>query len=126
MTLTKWFKRAVLVAVLGLTLPALASAHSVGLTFTKSTDDTGAAGQGYIAWRLSGTCPANVTTTAGFTSLNATLFTGNTFTDSTVVPGNYCYIVTFTAASAQSVPSNTAGALILPAAPTNVTVGSSN
>lgn len=121
-----WLKRILAVSVLAITLPVMASAHSVALSFTKSTDDTGATGQGYTAWRLSGTCPASVTTTTGFTSLNSTLFTGTTFTDSTVIPGNYCYVLTFTAASASSVPSNTAAAVILPAAPTNVTVTGSN
>jgi hypothetical protein len=63
-----------------------------------------------------------VTSTSGFTSLNSTLFTTTTFTDSTVTPGTYCYVVTFTNPTATSGPSNTAAATILPAAPTNVTV----
>ena len=120
------FKRVLLGLVFSLAVPVLASAHSVTLGFTKSTDDTGAAGQGYTAWRLSGTCPASVTSTAGFTSLNSTLFTTNAYTDATVIPGNYCYVVTFTSAATASNPSNTAGAAILPAAPTNVKIGSSN
>lgn len=120
------FKKTLLGFLFALAMPIMASAHSVTLGFTKSTDDTGATGQGYTTWRQSGTCPASVTTTAGFTSLNSTLFTVASYTDSTVIPGNYCYIVTFTAAAATSVPSNTAGATILPAAPTNVTVTGSN
>jgi hypothetical protein len=121
-----WIKRSLFISILAVVMPIVASAHSVSLTFTKSVDDTGATGQGYTMYRLSGTCPANVTTTAGFTALNSTLFTVNSYTDSTVVPGAYCYVATFTASSSQSVPSNTAPAVILPAAPTNVTVGSSN
>jgi len=111
-----------LALVLGLSVTASAQAHSVTLTLTKSTDDTGAAGQGYTTWRTSGTCPASVTTTTGFTAVNATLFTGTTFTDTTVTPGAYCYVVTFTAAAATSLPSNTVNPAILPAKPTNVTV----
>lgn len=123
-----WLKKILAVSVLAFALPLVASAapHSVALSFTKSVDDTGATGSGYTTWRLSGVCPASVTTTTGFTSLNASLFTGNTYTDSTVTPGSYCYVITFTAASATSVPSNTASAVILPAAPTNVTVTGSN
>lgn len=119
------FKKILGTIVLALALSVSASAHSTTLTFNKSTDDTGAAGQGYTAWRLTGTCPATVTDTTGFTALNSTLFTGTSFVDSTVTPGNYCYVVTFTS-SAQSVPSNTAGAAVLPAAPTNVKVTSVN
>lgn len=120
------FKALALGLVLFLGISTQAKAHSVALSFTKSTDDTGATGQGYQTWRLTGSCPASVTTTAGFTALNTTLFTGATFTDSTVTPGSYCYIVTFTAAAATSVPSNTAAPVILPAAPTNVIVSGSN
>jgi hypothetical protein len=121
-----FLKKAVMVLALFAAVPVMAKAHSVSLGFTKSTDDTGATGQGYTAWRSTGSCPASVTSTTGFTSLNTTLFTGATFTDSTVTPGTYCYIVTFTASSASSVPSNAVAATILPAAPTSVTVTSSN
>ena len=116
----------VFVLSLAFSIAASAAPHSVTLGWTKSVDDTGASGQGYTIWRQSGTCPASVTTTAGFTALNASLVTGITFTDSTVVPGTYCYIGTFTEAGATSLPSNTAGAVILPLAPTNVTVTGSN
>lgn len=122
----KWVKRVFFSFVFAAIMPVIASAHSAQLTFTKSTDDTAAPGQGYTTWRMSGACPANVTTTAGFTALNSTLFTTNTYTDSTVIPGTYCYVVTFTAGSASSVPSNTALVVILPQAPTNVIIGSSN
>ncbi len=122
----KFLKRILSVAALALALSmsvvASAAPHSVTLTFTRSVDDSQATGQGYTAWRMSGACPASVTTTTGFTSLNASLFTTTTYVDSTVVPGSYCYIVTFSNPTATSVPSNTAPAVILPAAPTNVTV----
>lgn len=121
------FKKLLLSLVFVLAVPTFAKAHSVQLTYTKSTDDTGAAGQGYTAYRLSGACPSTApTTTTGFTALNTTLFTGTTYTDTTVVPGQYCYILTFTSAAAQSVPSNDVAATILPAAPTNVTVTGAN
>jgi len=119
-------KKLILGLALALAIPTLASAHTATLTFTKSVDDTGATGSGYTAWRQSGSCPANVTSTTGFTALNSTLFTGATYLDSTVVPGTYCYVVTFTAASASSIPSNTGAAIILPATATNVTIGNVN
>lgn len=123
-----WFKKALIVSFISIVLPAMAAAapHSVTLSLTRSPDDSQAAGQGYTAWRISGTCPSSVTTTTGFTALNATLFTTTTYVDTTVVPGSYCYVVTFSNTIATSVPSNTAPAVILPAAPTNVIVGSTN
>lgn len=116
------FKKAILGFLFALAVPVLVSAHSVTGTFTKSTDDTGATGSGYTTWRLSGTCPTNPTTTTGFTSLNSTPYTVATFTDSTVTPGTYCYVVTFSNSTATSVPSNTASAVIQPAAPLNLTI----
>lgn len=107
---------------LAMSVAASAQAHSVTLGWTKSTDDTGAAGQGYTIFRAGGACPASVTTTTGFTAVNAALVTGTTFTDSTVTTGAFCYIATFTSGGVSSVPSNTAPAVILPAKPTNVTV----
>jgi hypothetical protein len=123
-----WIKRILLAGIFAtmLSVSASAQAHSVTLTFTRSVDDTSAAGQGYTTWRLASACPASVTSTTGFIAVNATLFTTTTYTDSTVVPGKYCYVITFTSGSASSVPSNTGAATILPAAPTNVTITGSN
>jgi hypothetical protein len=119
-----WIKKSVLTFALSLALPILASAHSVTLSFTKSVDDTGAVGSGYTTWRMSGSCPATApTTTAGFTSLNAVLFQGNSYLDSSVIPGSYCYLLTFSSPTATSVPSNDAGATVQPAPPTNVITG---
>jgi hypothetical protein len=118
-----------LVLFFGLAFVTTASPHSITLLFTASVDDLGSTGTGYgyTAWRASGTCPTTApTTTAGFIALNATPFLTNTYTDSTVTVGQFCYIVTFTSGSASSLPSNTAGAAVLPAAPTNVKVGTIN
>jgi hypothetical protein len=118
-------KKVFLTAMLALAFPVftLAAPHSVTLGITRSPNDTQAPGQGYTAWRKSGLCPASVTTTAGFTQLNSVLFTTTTYTDTTVVPGLYCYVVTFTNPTATSGPSNTAAATVLPNSPTSVTVG---
>ncbi len=97
-----------------------AQAHSVVLGWTASTDT----GAGYLVFRLAGTCPTGTLT--GFTQLNATAISTLTYTDSTVTPGTYCYYVEATLGGANSVPSNTATAGILPAAPTAVQVQSSN
>lgn len=110
-------------------IPTFAQAHSVSLGWTKSTDDTGVTGQGYTIYRMSGSCPTTApTTTTGFTALNTALLAAGTvaYTDTTVIPGTYCYLATFTAASAVSGVSNDAAATILPAAPTGVKVSSSN
>ena len=122
----EFLKRILAVAALSLVMSVTCSAHSVTLSFTRSVDDTQATGMGYTTWRMSGACPASVTTTTGFTALNSTLFTATSYVDTTVVPGSYCYVVTFSNTTATSVPSNTAEAVVLPAAPTNVTVGSTN
>lgn len=118
-----------LVLFFGLAFAASAAPHSVTLTFTASADDLGStgAGYGYTAWRASGTCPTTApTTTTGFTALNSMPFLTTTYTDSTVTVGQFCYLVTFTSGTAQSLPSNTAGAAVLPQAPTNVKVGTIN
>lgn len=120
------FKKVLVGFLFAVAMPILASAHSVTLSFTKSTDDIGAAGSGYTTWRMTGSCPASVTTTAGFTALNATVFTTNSYVDAGIAPGAYCYIVTFKTSSATSVPSNTSAAAILPVPPTTVTVTDSN
>ena len=75
------------------------STHSAALTWTLSTDDTTTAcavtGANCLqaAYRAPGACSS----TSVFTALNAALSaTATTFTDATLVPGQYCYAVTFT------------------------------
>ena len=111
------FLKISLIVLLFLARPIAASAHEVDISFTRSVSDTGAVGSGYTVWRLSGTCPSSVTDTSQFTPLNSNFLTVTTYSDLTVVPGSYCYVVTFTNASGTSVPSPTASATVLPAAP---------
>lgn len=91
--------------------------HSVVLTWTKSTDDTGAAGQGYNVYKSS--APPG---SEGATPINSALIVGATFTDTSVVAGQkYGYVVTFVENGVESVHSTEViTTVILPAAPTNV------
>jgi hypothetical protein len=91
-----------------------AQAHSVALSWTASADP----GVSYNIYRLSGACLA--ASTSGFSKITATPLTATTYTDSIVTPGTYCYYATSVFNGAESVPSNLAPAVILPAAPTAV------
>jgi hypothetical protein len=95
--------------------PTLAQ-HSASLTWTASPDATVNPTIGYNVYRLAGACPATGTT--GFTKLNATPLTNTAFSDTNVGLGNFCYYVTATLNGVESVPSNTAPAVILPGSPT--------
>ena len=90
--------------------------HSASLTWGASPDAAANPTLSYNVYRLSGACPTSGT--AGFTKLNTTPVTTLTFTDSTIALGNACYYVTATLNGAESVPSNTASAVVLPGAPT--------
>jgi hypothetical protein len=96
--------------------PPAKAQHSASLTWTASTDAAANPTLGYNVYRLAGACPASGTT--GFTKLNTATVTTTSFTDSTISLGNACYYVTATLNGAESVPSNTASAVILPGAPT--------
>jgi|ERR1700674_2555284 hypothetical protein len=97
-----------------------AQAHSASLTWTASTDS----GVSYNIYRLSGACPSAATT--GFAKITAAPLTATTYTDSTVAPGTYCYYATAVLNGAESIPSNLASAVILPAAPTALSVAGTN
>ena len=104
------------VLVLALTFAAPAKAqHSVSLSWVASSDASANPTLGYNVYRLAGACPTSGTT--GFTKLNAAPVTTPSFTDSTVGLGSVCYYVTATLNGAESVPSNTASAVVLPGAP---------
>lgn len=97
--------------------PVKAQAHSAILSWTASPD----AGVGYNIYRLGSSCPVTAPTTAGtggFVKLNTTANSTLTFTDSTVALGAACYYVTATLNGAESVPSNTASAVLVPGSPT--------
>lgn len=90
--------------------------HSASLSWTASSDAAADPTLGYNIYRLAGPCPASGTT--GFTKLNASPVTTTTYSDATVGLGTVCYYVTATLNGAESVPSNTASAVVLPGAPT--------
>ena len=113
--------RLVLIAALILICSQVqAQAHSVSLTWTASTDTVA----GYFIYRSAGPCP--IAGTSGFTKINSTAVTGTAYTDSTVTPGAYCYYATSILNGVESVPSNLVAAVILPAAPTALSVTGTN
>jgi len=97
-----------------------AQAHSVNLSWTASPD----AGVSYNIYRLAGACPATGTT--GFSKITGTPVAATTYTDSIVTPGTYCYYATSVFNGAESVPSNVAPAVILPAAPSGLSTTETN
>ena len=106
---------ALCLALMFVAAPARAQ-HSASLSWTASPDAAANPSLGYNIYRLSGACPTSGT--AGFTKLNATPISTTTYTDASVGLGSFCYYVTATLNGAESVPSNTASAVVLPGAPT--------
>lgn len=105
--------------------------HSVLLSWTASTDApaTLPSGAGYNIYESSAACPATQPTNlpvSGFSKLNPALVTTTTFTDSGMGPGTRCYFSTFTLSGAESGPSNTATALVLPASPGSFNANTTN
>ena|ERR1035437_3652675 len=121
------FKKTFLPIAAFLLMSCAASAHTVTLTLTRSVDDTGAAGSGYTAYRMNGVCPSDVSNTVGFTVVSPALFTTTTFIDTGMLPGTYCYVITFTSATAtESVPSNHVNAVDKNAPPSGLKVTNTN
>ena len=116
------FSKVILAGILALSFAGAASAHSVSLSWTASTDmPTITSGNGYNVYRASGACPATgVPTTAAV--VNSTVVAAVTYTDSTVTPGAYCYYVETSLNGAVSVPSTTAQGNVPVAPPTNVII----
>jgi hypothetical protein len=94
------------------------SSHSVTLTWTASTDAIGNPTLFYDVYRAPVACTATPTPT--FSRVGSTAPLATTFTDTAVPLGVFCYVVTSLVNGAESVSSNTAPAVILPAAPTSV------
>lgn len=109
-----------LLVAVGLFLPARAQSHSVSLEWTASTDS----GVSYNVYRFSGACPASGT--AGFSKITTATVIATAYTDTTVAPGSYCYYATAVLNGAESLPSNLVSAVILPAAPTSLSVTATN
>jgi hypothetical protein len=89
---------------------AFAQSYSATLVWA---DTANPAGTDYNVYRLTGTCPATVTSTAGFTKLTATALAVKTYVDNTVAAGiTYAYVVTATNGSSETGPSNCAQGVI--------------
>jgi len=94
---------------------AQAAPHSVTLNWTASTD-----GGLVTVYRAAGACSTS--------SVFASITTGvavNTYTDTTVTVGAFCYQVTTVVNGQESLPSNQVTARILPQAPSALIVGAS-
>jgi hypothetical protein len=89
--------------------------HSVSLSWTASIDAAANPSLTYSVYRATGSC------TATFTKINTNV-TLSVYTDPSMQPGSYCYKVTSVLNGAESVFSNSASAVILPAPPTNAAV----
>lgn len=106
-------------ALLASATRAQATGHSVTLTWT--TADSGTL---FNVYRAPGGCPAaapaSPNTPAPFVKLNASPVAVLTYTDTTVTPTTYCYVVTELGAGGtpESNFSNLAGAAIIPSAVT--------
>ena len=96
--------------------------HQVVLNWTASADAAANPSLTYNVYRLNNACVTPVGT--NYVKVNTAAITTATFTDTTVTVGVYCYYVTAVLNGAESVPSNTAQATVLPKAPTAVTVTS--
>jgi len=99
-----------------------AAPHCVILSWVASVD-TSTTGYNIYRQVTTGTCPASVTNTTGFTKVNSTPIVGLTYTDTTAQnPSTDCYVGTATNAAGESGPSNVASATVSfpPSAPPTV------
>lgn len=91
-------------------------AHQVAMSWTASTD----AVDGYNVYR--GTAAGAESSTP----LNAALVSGTSYTDSSVTPGTWFYVVKASKGGALSVVSDEISAVILPAPATNLVLVSAS
>lgn len=95
------------------------SAHTVTITWTASSDAAGNPSLVYDIYRAPAACPA---TPLVFVKVGTTAPLALTFTDTAVPLGTMCYSVTSLVNGVESVQSNPAPAVVLPAAPSGVLV----
>ena len=88
--------------------------HSALLGWTPSSDAVANPTLIYNVYRSTGGC------TGSFTRVGTAATPS--YTDISITIGTYCYYVTSTLNGAESVPSNTVSAVVLPAAPTALKV----
>ena len=112
--------RKVWFVVLALAIAAGAqSSHSVSLSWGASPDAGANPSLTYNVYRAASGC----TGTPTFSKLNTASVSGTSFSDLSVSVGNtYCYEVTAVLNGLESAPSNSAPAVILPAAPQTLVV----
>ena len=90
-------------------------AHSIGLSWTASTDTV----DGYNVYR-------GATAGSESTKLNTSLIVGTTFTDSSPLLGENFYIARSSKGGVESINSNEVNAVILPAPPSSLVVTSTS
>lgn len=103
----------ILLALLGLTLTAQ-TAHQVTISWTDPNNPTGTQ---YNVYRATGPCTGSPT----FAKILGPV-SGLIVNDTTIALGAYCYYVTATNGTVESLPSPTAGATVLPFAPTSISI----
>ena len=108
---------AIVLAFLIACFPAMAfgqSGHKAILTWNAPSDaDTTTT---YNIYRSNATCPTIGIGTGTWSKISSGVVTAN-YTDSSISVGNWCYYVTATTQGQESGPSNTAGGLARPGAP---------
>lgn len=94
--------------------------HSVALSWVLSTDDTttGCAAPNTCSQTVY-RAPAACSTSSAFASIATPAASTATFTDSSIVPGTYCYAVTFTQNGLESA-KDTATVILPPASPSGL------
>ena len=98
-------------------LPQAGGGHSVTLTWNASPDAATNPSLAYNIYRVAASCSS----TATFTKINSSPISGLTYTDTNVVTGGtYCYTSTAILNGLESVFSNQAPAVILPAPPSGL------
>jgi hypothetical protein len=97
-------------------IPARAQTHTVALTWTASIDAAANPTLTYNIYRANKACA----TATIFTIVNSGPIITTTFTDIGLQPGAYCYQGTAVLNGAESLASNQAPVVILPAAQTNL------
>ena len=95
------------------------SQHSVVITWTASTDAVANPTLIYNVYRAPVSCS---NPTPQFVKVGSASSSITTFTDNAVPLGNFCYAVTSLVNGVESVNSNTAVAVVLPAPPTGLLV----
>lgn len=115
-----------IISILSAVLFAAASmnaqaAHSVALSWSASSDSTSTTPGTVSVFRATGACPASGISGLTFAKIATSISAAGPYTDTTVTVGTWCYYVAADIGGAESGPSNTFQAPIIPAAPTALT-----